>query len=433
MRRPRSGINKLIAYKEKVKEDIINVIISTITLEEIDLADIDKIRNDITNITTKHLGSINLTYYEKQKIIDEITEHIFGFGPIEPLLKNDSISDILINGPSSVYIEREGRLEKTNVYFKDDEYLMHVVRKLAANAGRRIDESSPIVDAYLADGSRVNAVIPPVSAFPSVSIRKFHSSISELSILVKRKMLTKKMVDLIKLCIDGKLNIIIAGSTGSGKTTLLNTIGKVIPESERIVTIEDSLELNINKSNVVSLITRPPNVEGKGEISQRNLVINALRMRPDRIIVGEIRSSEVWDMLSAMNTGHSGSMTTVHANSAEDALYRLETMAMLSGYEVSEHTLRAIISRSIDIVIYLSRYITGERRVVSISQIGQRSDGEYVIEDFYRFIPDSHTVGETIGNNFENTKNSFLPSIVEKLQGSGISRDRMNNIFLEEA
>ncbi len=419
-----SAYEKLRLYQEEIKGQVFEKIFSSLNLSKIDLDDTQKMRREIEEFARKEIESIHLTYYVKQKIISEIMEDIFGYGPIESLLNNNAISDILVNSPTDVFIDIGGKLEKTAVYFRSKEHLLHVIRKLVGSAGRRIDESTPIVDAYLPDGSRVNAIIPPIASAPSLSIRKFVASFSTLDLLIKNHTFSPNMAEFLKLCVLGKLNILVSGATGSGKTTLLNALTRYIPDTERVVTIEDSMELDIQKPNMVRMVTRQSNVEGKGQVTQRNLVVNSLRMRPDRIIVGEVRSSEVWDMLTAMNTGHAGSLTTVHANSAPDALNRLEIMAMLAGYEVSERTLQTIISRSIDIVVHLNRFATGERKMISISEIGLDENGKYTISDFFRFSPSGIKDGKMMGS-FENVAKRISDQLSAKVVMAGFDREKL--------
>lgn len=425
-----SAYDKLRLYKEEIKGQVFEKIFSSLNLSKIDMDDTQQMHREIEEFARREIESIHLTYYVKQKIISEIMEDIFGYGPLEPLLNNSTISDILVNGPNDVYIDVGGKLEKTAVYFRSREHLMHVIRKLVGTAGRRIDESTPIVDAYLPDGSRVNAIIPPIASAPSLSIRKFVASYSTLDLLIKNKTMSTRMAEFLKLCVIGKLNILVSGATGSGKTTLLNALTRYIPDSERVVTVEDSMELDIQKPNLVRMVTRQANVEGKGQIAQRDLVVNSLRMRPDRIIVGEVRSSEVWDMLTAMNTGHAGSLTTVHANSASDALSRLEIMAMLAGYEVSERTLQTIIGRSIDIIVHLNRFATGERKMISISEIGTDEHGRYTINDFFRFTPSGIENGKMRGS-FGSLARNVSARLSEKAAMAGIDGTSFE-AYLEE-
>jgi pilus assembly protein CpaF len=314
----------------------------------------DRIREDISVATCRILEEEKalLTLEERDRIVREIQDEVLGLGPLEPLLQDPSISDIMVNGHTDVYIERHGRLEKTPVRFKDDSHLMRIIEKIVSAVGRRVDEMNPMVDARLADGSRVNAVVPPLTLDgPSISIRRFGTDPLTHLDLVEKDALTEEVVTLLRGIVQARLNVLISGGTGSGKTTLLNVMSGFIPESERIVTIEDSAELQLKQDHVVRLETRPANIEGKGEINQRNLVINSLRMRPDRIVVGEVRGAEALDMLQAMNTGHDGSLTTVHANSPRDALSRIETMIAMAGLELPPRAVRSQIASAIDVVI----------------------------------------------------------------------------------
>ncbi|MBI4745575.1 MAG: CpaF family protein [Deltaproteobacteria bacterium] len=422
------GTTKRFRIHEELREAILQKIIERISLDEIERTDAVTLREEIAVIAKDELSSTPLTFHERQRIVGEIINELTGFGPIEPLLKDQTISDIIVNGPADVFIERYGRLERVKARFRGREHLMHTIRKLVGAAGRRIDESAPMVDAFLSDNSRVNAIIPPVAFAPSVSIRKFMRSVTGLKQMIDIGSISAEMGEFLRLCIEGKLNILVSGGTGTGKTTLLNAISKFIPQSERIITVEDSFELMISQPNMVRLVTRLPNVEGKGGVSQRQLVINCLRMRPDRIIVGEVRGSEVWDMLQAMNTGHAGSITTVHANSALDSLHRLETMAMLTGYEITEATLKAIISRSIDIVIHLARFVTGERKIIQITEIVGVENNRFIIDDIFRFTPGPVAEGRVTGN-FHCMKDSLSNKLMDKIALSGMQTDAIKGIL----
>lgn len=328
--------------------------------------------------------AVNLSGEDREVMVREIMDEIYGFGPIEPLMNDIEISDVLINGPDSVFVERSGRLERTDIRFADDAHLLHFIQRLVGRAGRRIDEVSPMVDAKLPDGSRLNAVIPPLALRgPTVSIRRFKNRAIVLEDMVQMGSLTPEMADFLIASVRGRMNVVVSGGTGAGKTTLLNNLSRFIPETERVVTIEQTAELQLQQKDVVALETRPPNVEGRGEISQRDLLKNSLRMRPDRIIVGEARGGEVLDMLQAMNTGHDGSMSTVHANETRDALDRMELMIALSGIELPTMVARQYIASAVQILVHMARLSTGERKVVRISELCGCQDGLYQIEDIF--------------------------------------------------
>jgi pilus assembly protein CpaF len=350
-----------------------------------------EIRRAVTQLLTEDPFPLNSE--ERALLAEELEFEILGLGPLEPLVRDNTISDILVNRFNEVYIERQGLLELSEVQFRNNAHLMKIIHKIVSNVGRRIDESSPMVDARLPDGSRVNAVIPPLALDgPMLSIRRFRVMRPNMDEILARGSLTPEMAEVLQTIVRAKLNILISGGTGTGKTTLLNILSTYLDPEERIITVEDAAELELQKRNVCRLETRPPNIEGKGEITQRELVRNALRMRPDRIIVGEVRGSEVMDMFQAMNTGHEGSMTTVHANSPRDALLRLETMVNLAGYQIPQKALRHLISSSLDVIIHLARHSDGVRRVVSFSEI-TGMEGEVIsLQEIFLF--DRHGVGE---------------------------------------
>ncbi|MFW6123518.1 MAG: CpaF family protein, partial [Thermodesulfobacteriota bacterium] len=356
---------------------------------------------------------------ERHRLAEELEFEILGLGPLEPLVRDDTISDILVNRFDEVYIERLGLLELSEVRFRNNAHLMKIINKVVSNVGRRIDESSPMVDARLPDGSRVNAVIPPLALDgPMLSIRRFMVMRPTMDEVLARGTLTAEMAEVMQAIVRGKLNILISGGTGSGKTTLLNILSAYLGQEERIITIEDAAELQLQKRNVCRLETRPPNIEGKGEITQRELVRNALRMRPDRIIVGEVRGVEVMDMFQAMNTGHEGSMTTVHANSPRDALLRLETMVNLAGYQIPQKALRHLISSSLDVIIHLARHSDGVRRVVSFSEI-TGMEGEVIsLQDIFLF--DRHGVNEEGQVLGQYVATGIRPQFVNRCQKYGI-------------
>ncbi|MHC4131239.1 MAG: CpaF family protein [Planctomycetota bacterium] len=323
---------------------------------------------------------------EREKLLHEVMDEVFGFGPLEPFLRDPGISDILVNGPHLIYIERFGQLEKTNATFVDEAHLLRVIRRIGQNVGRRIDESSPMLDARLPDGSRVNAIIPPLSLDgPALSIRRFGVNPIDMPRLLELNSLTQELATFIEACVQCKMNILISGGTGTGKTTLLNALSKWIPDGERVVTIEDAAEIQLQRDHVVRLETRPPNIEGKGIVTQRNLLRNSLRMRPDRIIIGEVRGGETLDMLQAMNTGHEGSMTTVHANSPRDALRRLENMVSMSGINYPVRAMREQISSALDILIHIERLLGGSRKIVRIVEITGMEGDIVCLHEIFRF------------------------------------------------
>lgn len=364
--------------------------------------------------------STPLNMEEREKVVEHLLYEIFGLGPLEPLLKDQAISDILVNGHDSIYIERNGRLEKTNVKFKNDQHLLQVIDRIVSAVGRRIDESSPLVDARLKDGSRVNAVIPPLALDgPAVSIRKFRRDVLSAEDLLGYGSVNQPILDFIRAAVRARLNILISGGTGSGKTTFLNMLSESIPHSERVVTIEDSAELQLRQPHVVRLETRPPNIEGQGAVGQRQLVINALRMRPDRIIIGEVRGAEALDMLQAMNTGHDGSLTTLHANSPRDALGRLDTMVQMAGVAIGESAMRRQIASAIDIVIQLARLSDGGRRVINVSEIVGMEGEVITMQDLFVFDRKGLKEDGTVNGEFRAT--GIRPRAAEQLQAAGIS------------
>lgn len=356
--------------KTRIHEQLFDVI--DITL--IDSLDHQVLRREIGNLVEKMLledkKAVPLNLMERQRLVAEIQDEVLGLGPLEPLLQDPHLSDILVNTYDQVFVERAGKLELTETRFKDNDHLKRIIDKIASGVGRRIDESSPMVDARLPDGSRVNAIIPPLAIDgPILSIRRFAVDPLELEDLIALKTIAPQISELLKGLVKAKLNVLISGGTGTGKTTTLNVLSRFIPEDERIISIEDSAELQLKQEHVVRLETRPPNIEGKGEITQRDLVKNSLRMRPDRIIVGEVRGAEVLDMLQAMNTGHEGSLTTIHANSSRDALLRLETLVSISGLSIPNEAIRRYISSALNVVIHLSRLVDGSRKIISIEEI----------------------------------------------------------------
>ncbi len=341
-----------------------------------------------------------LTDVDRGRLVDEIKNELLGLGPLEPLLNDDDITDILVNGHSQVYVEKFGKLHPVDIHFQDDQHLMLIIDRIVSRVGRRVDESSPMVDARLPDGSRVNAIIPPLALDgPALSIRRFGRKRYDIGTLVDRGSLTWEVVEFARAMVRARLNVLVCGGTGSGKTTLLNCLSSFVPEDERIVTIEDSAELSLQQPHVVRLETRPPNLEGKGEITQRDLVRNCLRMRPDRIVVGEVRGAEVLDMLQAMSTGHDGSICTIHANSARESLGRLEMMMLLSGFAIPQRAMRQQIASAINMIIHVSRMSDGSRKVMRVSEVTGMEGDMIMMQDLYEFVrtevgPDGAVLGE---------------------------------------
>ncbi|HET9532919.1 MAG TPA: CpaF family protein [Blastocatellia bacterium] len=360
-----------------------------------------------------------LAQAEREQIIREIIDELFGLGPLQPLLADPTISDILVNTSQSIYIERHGMLERTDIKFNDDQHLMRIIERIVSRVGRRVDESSPMVDARLPDGSRVNAIIPPLALDgPALSIRRFGRDPLTAQNLLDNGSLTKPMLELLKSCVQGKLNVLISGGTGAGKTTLLNVLSAFIPEKERIVTIEDAAELQLKQEHVVRLETRPPNIEGKGAIKQRQLVINSLRMRPDRIVVGEVRGEEALDMLQAMNTGHEGSLTTIHANSPRDALSRLETMVAMANLNLPDKAIRQQIASAMNVVVQVSRLADGTRKLTSISEITGMEGPVVTMQDLFVFERQGYDANNKVRGRFRPT--GIRPKFSERLFAYGI-------------
>ncbi len=362
---------------------------------------------------------VPLSLAERDRLAQEVLDEVFGLGPLEPLLQDHTISDILVNTFNSVYVERRGVLEKTNIVFKDNRHLMHIIDKIVSGVGRRIDESSPLVDARLPDGSRVNVVIPPLAVDgPCMSIRRFGGKPMQAEDLLRSQMLTLPMLEILAGAVKARLNIVVSGGTGAGKTTLLNVLSGYISPYERIVTIEDSAELQVKQEHVVRLETRPPNVEGNGAIKQRELVINALRMRPDRIILGEVRGEETLDMLQAMNTGHDGSITTIHSNTPRDALARLETMAMMGSVKLPEKAIRAQIAAAVHVIVQVARQADGTRRITHITELTGAYSDVISMSDLFVFEKKGIGPNGKVKGRFYST--GVMPRIADKLLASGI-------------
>jgi pilus assembly protein CpaF len=372
---------------QELKSRVHNELFEVLDLGKLGEVSEERARQDVALATRRILDEekMLLTLDDRERIVSEIQNEVFGLGPLEPLLQDPHVADILINGPGSVYVERFGKLAKSAARFKDEAHLMRIIERIVSAVGRRVDETTPMVDARLADGSRVNAIIPPLALDgASMSIRRFGTDPLTADNLVEYGALTREIVSLLDGVVKSRLNVLVSGGTGAGKTTLLNVISSFIPESERIVTIEDSAELQLAQEHVVRLETRPANIEGKGQITQRDLVINSLRMRPDRIIVGEVRGPEALDMLQAMNTGHDGSLTTIHANSPRDALTRVETMVAMSGLDIPARAVRNQIAAAIDVVVQLSRLSDGRRRLVSLQEIAGMEGEVVTMQEIFR-------------------------------------------------
>lgn len=364
--------------------------------------------------------SIPLNQRERGQITQDILHEVLGLGPLEPLLADQSVNDILVNGPKQVFVERSGRLELTPVQFKDDAHLKKIIEKIVSRVGRRIDESSPMVDARLADGSRVNAIIPPLAIDgPSLSIRKFSKDPLQLYHLVEKRSLTPEIGELMKAIVQARLNVLISGGTGSGKTTLLNVLSGFIPNDERIVTIEDAAELQLRQDHVVRLETRPANIEGKGEVAQRELVKNALRMRPDRIILGEVRGAESLDMLQAMNTGHDGSLTTVHANSCRDALTRIETLVSMAGFNLAAKAMRHYVSSALDVIIQIARLSDGTRKLISLQEVVGMEGDLITLQELFTFQQTGLDENRKVKGRFKAT--GVRPKFAERLAAKGVA------------
>src|ERR1017187_4436843 len=373
---------------QQVKADLHRKILDRLDLEKLGKAAGDSARDEVLVVIRNAVNSevVPLSFAERERLSREILDEIFGLGPLEPLLKDPSISDILVNRFDRVYVERAGKLERTALSFKDDSHLMQIIERIVSRVGRRVDESSPMVDARLADGSRVNAIIPPLAIDgPCLSIRRFGRDPVTARQMIENQTLTESMLELLSTMVKGRLNILVSGGTGAGKTTLLNVLSGYIPNSDRIVTIEDAVELQLKQEHGFPLETRPPNIEGKGAVRQRQLVINSLRMRPDRIVVGEVRGEEAFDMLQAMNTGHEGSLTTVHANSPRDALSRIENMVSMANLNIPERAVRHQIANAVHAVVQVARLSDGTRKIITVSEVTGMDGDSITLQDVFMF------------------------------------------------
>jgi pilus assembly protein CpaF len=415
---------------EELKRLIHGKLVEKLDLSRVSDLEGETLRREIRLVVERLCDTENplLNRMERERLIDEVLDETFGFGPLEVLLKDPTISDILINGPKKIYVERRGKMEKSDVTFRDNEHLLQIIDRIVSKVGRRVDETSPMVDARLPDGSRVNAIIPPLALDgASVSIRRFGTNPLKLEDLLNYKAFTPEMAMLMEACIKARLNIIISGGTGCGKTTLLNTLSSFIPHEERIVTIEDAAELQLQQDHVVRLETRPPNIEGKGSVNTRDLVRNALRMRPERIIIGECRGGESLDMLQAMNTGHAGSMTTLHANTPRDAQARLETMIMMAGMELPMKAMRQQISSAVDLIIQANRLQGGPRKVTHLTEVMNMEQDMIIMQDIFRYKQLGIDQNGRAFGQFEAT--GVRPSFVQRLESSGIKLP--SNLFQE--
>ena len=406
---------------QKLKTMIHEELVDSLELSTLANTNDEHFTEIVRSVATEILGehSASLEAVDQERMLVELEQEAFGLGPLEPLMHDPHVSDILVNHCHEVYAERKGLLEKTDIIFADDSHLMRIIQRIVARVGRRIDEVSPMVDARLPDGSRVNAVIPPLALDgPTLSIRRFGAEPLQIDDLVEHNSLTSEMVDFLAGAVDARISLMISGGTGSGKTTLLNALTAFIPSTERIITIEDSAELLIQHRHVIRLETRPSNSEGAGEISQRSLVKNSLRMRPDRILVGEVRGAEALDMLQAMNTGHEGSLTTIHANDTRDALARLEMMVAMTGFELPVHVVREYIATGIGLVLYLARLKGGQRRVMKISEVVKVKNGEFEIEDIFGFRQTGVDEDGCAQGEFYAT--GYRPKCLELIKTAGI-------------
>jgi pilus assembly protein CpaF len=406
---------------DKFKADIHRTLISKLDLEKLSRVNTSQARQAVSGMVDEIIvdRGVPLNFAEQEKINAEMLDEVFGLGPLEPLLADPTISDILVNDKSHVFIERAGKLQKVNTTFRDDRHLLQIIDRIVSGVGRRVDESSPMVDARLADGSRINAIIPPLALDgPALSIRRFGTGPLGANRLVELKSISAEMMEMLAAAVRARISILISGGTGAGKTTFLNILSQYIPKTERIVTIEDAAELRLGMENIVRLETRPPNVEGLGAIRQRQLLINCLRMRPDRIIIGEVRGEEAFDMLQAMNTGHEGSMTTIHANTPRDALTRLESMVAMSNLNLPEKSVRQQMVSAISIVVQVSRFSDGTRKVVNISEVTGMEENIISMQEIFSFTrkgigPDGKVVGVFQPSHIR-------PKFLERLRIAGI-------------
>ncbi len=407
---------------EKIKADVLGTLISKLDLERLSTVQHAKAKEAVSGLILEIIADhkMPLSASEKEKIQSDLLDEVFGLGPLEALLRDGTVSDILVNSKDVVFIERRGKLEKTDIVFRDDRHVMQIIDRIVSKVGRRIDESSPMVDARLPDGSRVNAIIPPLALDgPAVSIRRFGTGPLSVDTLVELKSVSPEMMHVLAAAVRARISILISGGTGAGKTTFLNMLSQYIPQSERVVTIEDAAELQLAQQNLIRLETRPPNVEGQGAVRQRQLLINSLRMRPDRIIIGEVRGEEAFDMLQAMNTGHEGSMTTIHANTPRDALSRLESMVAMSSMNLPEKTVRHQIASAISIVVQCSRLSDGSRKVMSIAEITGMDENVISMQEIFSFERKGIGPNGKVIGAFKPS--GIRPKFLERLRVAGVS------------
>lgn len=417
-----AGTAEIGSHYHELKERLHQRVIEMLDLNAIGTMSQDAVTEQLTKLIEQLLQqeSVPLNQRERVQITQDILHEVLGLGPLEPLLADQTVNDILVNGHKQVFVERSGRLELTPIQFKNDAHLKKIIEKIVSRVGRRIDESVPMVDARLADGSRVNAIIPPLAIDgPSLSIRKFSKDPLQLYHLVEKRSLTPEIGELMKAIVQARLNILISGGTGSGKTTLLNVLSGFIPNDERIVTIEDAAELQLRQDHVVRLETRPANIEGKGEIAQRELVKNALRMRPDRIILGEVRGAESLDMLQAMNTGHDGSLTTVHANSCRDALTRIETLVSMAGFNLAAKAMRHYVSSALDVIIQIARLSDGTRKLISLQEVVGMEGDLITLQELFTFHQTGLDENRKVKGRFKAT--GVRPKFAERLAAKGVA------------
>lgn len=410
------------SHYQELKDRLHQRVIELLDLNAVSAMPQEAVTAQLTKLIEQLLQqeSVPLNQRERAQITHDILHEVLGLGPLEPLLADPSVADILVNGHRQVFVERYGRLELTPVRFKDDAHLKKIIEKIVSRVGRRIDESVPMVDARLADGSRVNAIIPPLAIDgPSLSIRKFSKDPLQLSHLIEKRSLTPEIGELLKAIVQARLNVLISGGTGSGKTTLLNVLSGFIPNNERIVTIEDAAELQLRQDHVVRLETRPANIEGKGEIAQRELVKNALRMRPDRIILGEVRGAESLDMLQAMNTGHDGSLTTVHANSPRDALTRIETLVSMAGLNLATKAMRHYVSSALDVIVQIARLSDGTRKLISLQEVVGMEGDLITLQELFVFQQSGLDENRKVKGRFKAT--GVRPKFTERLTAKGVA------------